>query len=631
MRMRKKRNLAPRMEACAAVLIENPRVLRGHWRDKLPGARELRLEIGCGKGRFTIESAKQEPDVLFIALEKVPDAMIMAMEYALREGVKNVFFIDADAAVLPELFSPGEADRIYLNFPDPWPRSKTARLRLTFRTFLESYKTVLRDGGELWFKTDNLPLFNFSLEEFTHCGLELKNVVNDLHKNGPVGVMTDYETRFYQLGTPINRCECVVHKEKRGRSIERIQMLTPLVELDGDEMTRILWRKIKDELILPYVDLKSEYFDLSLSRRDETGDQITLDAAEAIKKYGVGVKCATITPNTRRVEEYHLHKMWKSPNVTIRSALDGTVFRAPIQVDGISPVVRNWTAPITIARHAYADFYTAAERSVESGGRAELTVIAPDGTETKQPLYDFECGGIVSGQYNKDSSIASFARSCFQFALDSQQDLWFSAKDTVSKIYDGRFRDIFAAIYEKEYRTRFEEAGLTYFYTLIDDAVARVVRSSGGFIWALKNYDGDVMSNMVSAAFGSLAMVTSVLVSPDGKYEFEAVHGTVSRHYYRYLKGEKPSTNPVATIFAWAGALKKRGELDGIDALCDFAEKLKHVCLETIEDGIMTKDLAVLWEKGEPRTVDTDEFLTAVRVRLDKQPVGHITCIHSRG
>ncbi len=618
MRMRKKHNLAPRMEACAAVLVENPRALRGHWRDRLPGARDLRIEIGCGKGRFTVESAKREPDVLFAALEKVPDAMVMAMEYALREGVENVLFIDADAAVLPELFSPGEAGRIYLNFPDPWPRNKSAPLRLTFRTFLENYKTVLRDGGELWFKTDNLPLFNFSLEEFARCGLELKNVVNDLHKNGPVGVMTDYETRFYQLGTPINRCECVVHKQERRKTMERIQMLTPLVELDGDEMTRILWRKIKDELILPYVDLKTEYYDLSLPRRDETGDQITLDAAEAIKKYGVGVKCATITPNARRVEEYHLHKMWKSPNATIRSALDGTVFRAPIQVDGISPVVRNWTAPITIARHAYADLYKAAERGVEPGGKAELTVTAPDGTETRQTIYDFECGGVVSGQYNKDSSIASFARSCFQFALDSRQDLWFSAKDTISKVYDGRFRDIFAEIFEKEYQARFEEAGLTYFYTLIDDAVARAVRSGGGFIWALKNYDGDVMSDMVSAAFGSLAMMTSVLVSPDGKYEFEAAHGTVTRHYYRYLKGEKTSTNPVATIFAWAGALKKRGELDGIDALRAFAEKLERACLDTIEDGVMTKDLVALWEKDEPKAAGTDEFLAAVRARLDQ-------------
>ncbi len=618
MRMRKKHNLAPRMEACAAVLVENPRTLRGHWRDKLPGARELRLEIGCGKGRFTVESAKREPDVLFVALEKVPDAMVMAMEYALRERVENVLFIDADAAVLPELFSPGEADRIYLNFPDPWPRNKSVRLRLTFRTFLESYKAVLRDGGELWFKTDNLPLFNFSLEEFARCGLELKNVINDLHKNGPVGVMTDYETRFYQLGTPINRCECVVHKQERRKIMERIQMLTPLVELDGDEMTRILWRKIKDELILPYVDLKTEYYDLSLPHRDETGDRITLDAAEAIKKYGVGVKCATITPNARRVEEYHLHKMWKSPNATIRSALDGTVFRAPIQVDGISPVVHNWKAPITIARHAYADLYKAAERAVEPGEKAELTVTAPDGTETKQTIYDFECGGVVSGQYNKDSSIASFARSCFQFALDSRQDLWFSAKDTIAKAYDGRFRDIFAGIFEQEYRARFEEAGLTYFYTLIDDAVARAVRSGGGFIWALKNYDGDVMSDMVSAAFGSLAMMTSVLVSPDGKYEFEAAHGTVTRHYYRYLKGEKTSTNPVATIFAWAGALKKRGELDGIDALRAFAEKLEHACLDTIENGVMTKDLVALWEKGEPRAVETDEFLAAVRARLDQ-------------
>ena len=619
MRMRKKHNLAPRMEACGDIWIRDPKQYRGRWRTLRPDVSELRLEIGCGKGRFLIETAKTEPSVLFLALEKVPDAMIMAMEHAVREGVANVFFMDADAAVLPELFAPGELDRIYLNFPDPWPRNKSARLRLTFRAFLERYKSALRDGGALWFKTDSRPLFDFSLEEFAHCGLEIKAVTNDLHAKGETGVMTDYERRFHELGVPINRCECVVHKERPRRTVsQRIPMTTPLVEMDGDEMTRILWRQIKDELLLPFVDLKTEYYDLGLPHRDETGDKVTAGSAEAIKKYGVGVKCATITPNDRRVEEYHLHKMWKSPNGTIRALLDGTVFRAPIQVDGIRPAVRNWKAPITIARHAYGDIYKSAEYSVCPGEKAELVLTAPDGTERRQTVYEFECGGVLSGQYNKDSSIESFAHSCFQFALDTRQDLWFSAKDTIAKIYDGRFRDRFAALYEKTYKARFEAAGLSYFYTLIDDAVARVIRSPGGFIWACKNYDGDVMSDMISTAFGSLAMMTSVLVSPDGKYEYEAAHGTVTKHYYRHLKGEKTSTNPMATIFAWTGALRKRGELDGNEPLCAFAGKLERACLDTIESGVMTRDLAGLWEKGAATTVDTEGFLVAVRDRLEE-------------
>jgi len=606
------------MEACGAVWVRDPKAHRGRWRALLPGAKALRLEIGCGKGKFTVETAKAEPDVLFIALEKVPDALVMAMEYAVREGLPNVFFLDADAALLPELFAPGEADRIYLNFPDPWPRNKTAPLRLTFRAFLERYRSVLRDGGELHFKTDNRALFDFSLGEFAYCGFEVKNITNNLHQDGPTGVMTGYEERFYKLGTPINRCECVVHKcGTRRTPMERIQMTTPLVEMDGDEMTRIIWRQIKDELLLPFVELKTEYYDLGLPERDKTGDRVTMEAAEAIKKYGVGVKCATITPNARRMEEYHLHELWKSPNGTIRAMLDGTVFRAPIPVRGISPAVRNWKAPITIARHAYGDVYRAAECAVEPGSRAELVVADAQGRETRREIYSFECGGVVTGQYNKDASIASFARACFQFALDTRQDLWFSAKDTIAKTYDGRFRDVFAGIYENEYRARFEEAGLTYFYTLIDDAVARVMRSAGGFIWALKNYDGDVMSDMISTAFGSLAMMTSVLVSPDGKYEYEAAHGTVTRHYYRRRKGEQTSTNPVATIFAWSGALRKRGELDGNEALRAFAARLERACVETIEGGVMTKDLAGLWEAGEAKVVTTEGFIAAVREKLD--------------
>lgn len=399
--------------------------------------------------------------------------------------------------------------------------------------------------------------------------------------------------------------------------MSKIQMKTPLVEMDGDEMTRILWKSIKDELLLPFVELKTEYYDLGLPERDKTEDQVTVDAANAIKKYGVGVKCATITPNTQRMSEYNLHQMWKSPNGTIRAVLDGTVFRAPVLVDGISPVVKNWKAPITIARHAYGDVYKGSELRVPEG-KAELVFTDKNGAETRKTIYDFECGGVVTGQYNKDSSIAAFARSCFNYALSTKQDLWFSSKDTIAKIYDGTFKAIFAEIFENEYKSKFEDAGLTYFYTLIDDAVARVIRSSGGFIWACKNYDGDVMSDMVSTAFGSLAMMTSVLVSPDGNYEYEAAHGTVTRHYYRYLEGEKTSTNPIATIFAWSGALRKRGELDELPDLCAFADRLEAASLAVIESGRMTKDLALLWEKGEPEVLTSDDFIRAIRAELER-------------
>ena len=395
-----------------------------------------------------------------------------------------------------------------------------------------------------------------------------------------------------------------------------IQMKTPLVEMNGDEMTRILWEQIKNELLLPFVELKTEYYDLGLPERDRTADQVTADAANAIKKYGVGVKCATITPNVQRMSEYHLHQMWKSPNGTIRAILDGTVFRTPILVDGISPVVKNWTAPITIARHAYGDVYKGSELRVPEG-KAELVFTDRNGTETRKTIYDFECGGIVTGQYNKDSSIAAFARSCFNYALSSKQDLWFSSKDTIAKIYDGTFKSIFQEIFEAEYKEAFEAAGLTYFYTLIDDAVARVIRSKGGFIWACKNYDGDVMSDMVSTAFGSLAMMTSVLVSPDGNYEYEAAHGTVTRHYYRYLEGEKTSTNPIATIFAWSGALRKRGELDSLSDLCDFTDRLEAACIRVIEGGKMTKDLAALWEKGTAEVLSTEDFIRAIRAQME--------------
>ena len=400
--------------------------------------------------------------------------------------------------------------------------------------------------------------------------------------------------------------------------MERIRMTTPLVEMDGDEMTRILWKEIKEKLIEPFVELKTEYYDLGLPNRDATGDQVTHDAAAANKKYGVGVKCATITPNAARMTEYNLHEMWKSPNGTIRAALDGTVFRAPILVEGISPVVRTWKKPITIARHAYGDVYKAAEMLVEAGGKAELTVTSRYGGVTREKIYDFECGGVLTGQYNKDSSIESFARSCFAYALSTRQDLWFSAKDTIAKKYDGTFRDTFQRIYDEEYRTQFEEAGLTYFYTLIDDAVARVIRSEGGFIWALKNYDGDVMSDMVSTAFGSLAMMTSVLVSPEGNVEYEAAHGTVTRHYYRYLKGEETSTNPIATIFAWSGALRKRGEKDGLQDLQTFADRLEKASLDVIREGTMTGDLCLLWEKGEANKVTTSQFLDAVAEKLKR-------------
>ena len=400
--------------------------------------------------------------------------------------------------------------------------------------------------------------------------------------------------------------------------MKKIAMKTPLVEMDGDEMTRILWKMIKDELQLPFVDLKTEYYDLGLVERERTKDQVTFDSAYATQKYGVAVKCATITPNKQRVEEYNLSQMWKSPNGTIRAILDGTVFRAPILIDSIRPAVRNWKKPITIARHAYGDIYKATEFRVPEKGKAELVFTDENGRETfRQTVYDFECPGVLQGSYNKDNSIRSFAHACFQFALDSKQDLWFSAKDTISKQYDQTFKLIFQEIYEAEYEAAFKEAGITYFYTLIDDAVARVVRSEGGFIWACKNYDGDVMSDMVSTAFGSLAMMTSVLVSPDGKYEYEAAHGTVTRHYYRYLKGEETSTNPIATIYAWSGALRKRGELDGLTDLVRFADALEGACIDTLNDGIMTKDLVGLVAEGtKTQAVNSAEFIRAIRARL---------------
>ena len=397
--------------------------------------------------------------------------------------------------------------------------------------------------------------------------------------------------------------------------MEKIKMTTPLVEMDGDEMTRILWQEIKEKLLHPFVELKTEYYDLGLPHRDETNDQVTVAASEAIRKYGVGVKCATITPNKDRMTEYNLHQMWKSPNGTIRAILDGTVFRAPVLVDGISPVVKNWKKPITIARHAYGDVYKATEMRVPEG-KAELVFTDKAGNESRQTIYEFECSGVLTGQYNKDSSIESFARSCFSYALSTGQDLWFSAKDTIAKQYDGTFRDTFRRVYEEEYREAFEEKGITYFYTLIDDAVARVIRSKGGFIWALKNYDGDVMSDMVSTAFGSLAMMTSVLVSPDGNYEYEAAHGTVTRHYYRYLRGEKTSTNPIATVFAWSGALRKRGEKDGLENLQKFADDLEKASLSVIEGGTMTGDLAQLWEKGSARVVTSSEFMDLIAEKL---------------
>ena len=399
--------------------------------------------------------------------------------------------------------------------------------------------------------------------------------------------------------------------------MEKIKM-NKIVEMDGDEMTRIIWKMIKDELLEPFVELNTEYYDLGLPYRDETNDQVSIDAGEAIKKYRVGVKCATITPNAQRVEEYKLKEMWKSPNGTIRAILDGTVFRTPILVSGISPTVRTWKAPITIARHAYGDVYKSTEFRTTKPGKAELVFTDCDGNEERATIYDFECGGVLQGMYNKDSSIRSFAHSCFKYAIDTKQDLWFSTKDTISKKYDQTFKLIFEDIYNKEYKEKFEELGIEYFYTLIDDAVARVIRSKGGDIWACKNYDGDVMSDMVSTAFGSLAMMTSVLVSPDGNYEYEAAHGTVTRHYYRYLEGEKTSTNPIATIFAWTGALRKRGELDSNEPLMAFADKLEKASLDVIESGRMTKDLVGLWEKGDATALTTEEFIKAIRAELEK-------------
>ena len=403
--------------------------------------------------------------------------------------------------------------------------------------------------------------------------------------------------------------------------MKKIMMKTPLVEMDGDEMTRILWKMIKDELLLPFVDLKTEYYDLGLPEREKTKDQVTFDSAYATQKYGVAVKCATITPNKQRVEEYNLSEMWKSPNGTIRAILDGTVFRAPILIDSIKPAVRNWQKPITIARHAYGDIYKATEYRVPTEGKAELIFTDKDGKETfHETIYDFECPGVLQGSYNKDSSIQSFAHSCFQYALNTKQDLWFSTKDTISKQYDQTFKLIFQEIYDNDYKEAFEKAGISYFYTLIDDAVARVIRSEGGFIWACKNYDGDVMSDLVSTAFGSLAMMTSVLVSPDGKFEYEAAHGTVTRHYYRYLKGEETSTNPIATIYAWSGALRKRGELDELADLVSFADALEGACIDTLNEGIMTKDLVGLVVEGTKTTaVNSIDFIKAIRKNLEKR------------
>ena len=400
--------------------------------------------------------------------------------------------------------------------------------------------------------------------------------------------------------------------------MEKIKM-GKIVEMDGDEMTRIIWKMIKDELLLPFVELNTEYYDLGLPYRDETNDQVSIDAGEAIKKYKVGVKCATITPNAQRVEEYKLKEMWKSPNGTIRAILDGTVFRTPVLVSGIKPSVRSWEKPITIARHAYGDVYKSSEFRITKPGKAELVYTSEDGEEKRTTIYDFECGGVLQGMYNKDTSIRSFAHSCFRYALSTKQDLWFSTKDTISKQYDQTFKLIFEEIYENEYKEAFEKEGIEYFYTLIDDAVARVIRSKGGYIWACKNYDGDVMSDMVSTAFGSLAMMTSVLVSPDGNYEYEAAHGTVTRHYYRYLEGEKTSTNPVATIFAWTGALRKRGELDGNEELMAFADKLEKASLDVIESGRMTKDLVGLWQGSKATALTTEEFIKAIREELEKE------------
>ena len=401
--------------------------------------------------------------------------------------------------------------------------------------------------------------------------------------------------------------------------MDKIKMKVPLVEMDGDEMTRIIWKMIKDILLEPYIELNTEYYDLGLKKRDETDDQITIDAAMATRKYGVAVKCATITPNAQRLEEYNLKQMWKSPNATIRAILDGTVFRAPIIVNSIKPFVKTWKKPITIARHAYGDVYKNVEYRVESAGKAEIVFSDEKGEVSRQTIHEFKGPGVIQGMHNTDESIKSFARACFNYALDVRQDLWFATKDTISKTYDHRFKDIFQDIYESEYKDRFEEAGIEYFYTLIDDAVARIIRSEGGMIWACKNYDGDVMSDMVATAFGSLAMMTSVLVSPDGVYEYEAAHGTVTKHYYKYLKGERTSTNPMATLFAWTGALRKRGELDGLKDLVDFAGKLEAASIETIEDGVMTGDLAGLSDAADKKVVNTEEFLREIANRLEKQ------------
>ena len=401
---------------------------------------------------------------------------------------------------------------------------------------------------------------------------------------------------------------------------DKIQMKTPLVEMDGDEMTRVIWKMIKDILITPYVDLKTEYYDLGLEHRNETDDQVTIDSAEATKKYGVAVKCATITPNAARMTEYNLKEIWKSPNGTIRAILDGTVFRTPIIVKGITPYIPTWTKPITIARHAYGDVYKNTEMQVAQGSKCELVCTDKDGKETRSLIYDFkDSAGIIQGLHNKDKSIESFARSCFNFALDTKQDVWFATKDTISKKYDHRFKDIFAEIYEKDYKEKFEAAGIEYFYTLIDDAVARVIRSNGGYIWACKNYDGDVMSDMVATAYGSLAMMTSVLVSPDGVYEYEAAHGTVQRHYYKYLKGESTSTNSVATLFAWTGAFRKRGEMDNLPELIHYADALEKATIRTIEEGVMTGDLAALSSIENKKKVDTETFLKEIEKRLKEE------------
>ena len=400
--------------------------------------------------------------------------------------------------------------------------------------------------------------------------------------------------------------------------MSKIKMTTPLVEMDGDEMTRILWKMIKEELLSPFIELNTEYYDLGLEHRNETDDKVTVESAEATKKYGVAVKCATITPNAARMDEYNLKEMWKSPNGTIRAILDGTVFRAPIIVKGIEPCVKNWKKPITIARHAYGDVYKATEMKVPGAGKAELVFTDENGNETRELIHNFKGAGVIQGQHNLNDSIESFARSCFTYALATKQDLWFATKDTISKKYDHTFKDIFNEIFEAEYADKFNEAGITYFYTLIDDAVARVMKSEGGYIWACKNYDGDVMSDMVSSAFGSLAMMTSVLVSPDGYYEYEAAHGTVQRHYYKHLKGEETSTNPIATIFAWTGALRKRGELDSIPELVRFADTLEKACIKTVEDGKMTKDLALITTLENPVTLNTQDFIKAVRATLDE-------------